>query len=88
MIIGIMIQLIDITAQLIILLVIVSAILSYFMSPYHPIRTAIDRIVEPLLRPIRRVIPLVGMFDFSPLILIILVSVLSAALRHFLSTLI
>ncbi|MCJ7724703.1 MAG: YggT family protein [Anaerolineales bacterium] len=84
----IMIRLIDMTAQLIILLVIVSAILSYFMSPYHPIRTAIDRIVEPLLRPIRRVIPLVGMFDFSPLILIILVSVLSAALRHFLSTLI
>jgi YggT family protein len=83
-----MIRLIDITAQLIILLVIVSAIMSYFMSPYHPIRTAIDRIVEPLLRPIRRVIPLVGMFDFSPLILIILVSVLSAALRHFLSTLI
>lgn len=82
-----MIRLIDITTQLIILLVIVSAILSYFMSPYHPVRTAIDRIVEPLLRPIRRVVPLIGMFDFSPLILIILVSVLSAALRSFLFTL-
>jgi len=82
-----MIRLIDITAQLIILLVIVSAILSYFMSPYHPVRTAIDRIVEPLLEPIRRVVPLVGMFDFSPLILIILVSVLSTALRYFLLTL-
>lgn len=87
MVINILIRLIDITAQLIILLVIASAILSYLMSPYHPIRRTLDQIVDPLLQPIRRVVPLLGMFDFSPLILIILVQVLSVALKYLLITL-
>jgi YggT family protein len=37
----------------------------------------VDRLVRPLLDPIRRVVPPLGMFDFSPLILIVLVQVLS-----------
>ncbi len=64
--------------QILILLVIVSVILSYFMDPYHPIRRGMDRIVEPMLAPIRRVVPLVGMLDFSPLILIILIQILAS----------
>lgn len=64
-------------SQLLVLLVIVSVILSYFMDPYHPIRRAIDSVVEPLLAPIRRIVPLIGMLDFSPLILIILLQVVS-----------
>ncbi len=84
MIIFILVRLIDITAQALVLLVIVSAVLSYFMSPYHPVRRMIDQIVEPLLRPIRQIVPLVGMFDFSPLILIILIQVLAAALTSLL----
>jgi YggT family protein len=39
-----------------------------------------DRIVNPFLNPIRRIVPLVGMLDLSPLILIILVSVLNRIL--------
>ena len=53
--------------QILILLIIISVILSYFMDPYHPIRRTLDRIVEPMLAPIRRVVPLVGMIDLSPL---------------------
>ena len=55
------------------LLVIIHAILTYFMDPYHPIRRWVDQIVEPMLMPIRRVVPLVGMFDFSPIILYFLI---------------
>lgn len=82
--ISILIQLINILAQFIVLLVIVKIILSYFMDPYHPVRRSIDNLVEPMLAPIRRVIPLIGMFDFSPLVLIILVQILSSALIRFL----
>jgi len=64
-------------SQLIVILVLAHVILSYFMSPYHPIRSFVDRMVEPLLAPIRRVVPLVGMFDFSPIILIILVQLIA-----------
>jgi len=87
MILVYLIRLIDIAAQLLILLVIASAVLSYFLPPYHQVRLAIDRIVDPMLMPIRKVVPLIGMLDFSPLILIILIQILSSALTNFLSTL-
>ena len=74
-------------SQLLVLLVIVSVILSYFMDPYHPIRRGIDSVIEPLLAPIRRIVPLIGMLDFSPLILIILIQVVSNLLIRFLITL-
>ena len=75
-------EFIDVAAQILIVLVIASVILSYFMSPYHPVREALDRIVEPMLMPIRRVVPLVGMLDFSPLILIILIQLVDGALKR------
>lgn len=84
---AVLIQLINIISQVIILLVIVKVILSYFMDPYHPVRQTIDGLVEPMLAPIRRVVPLIGMFDFSPLILIILVQILSSVLIRLLLTL-
>lgn len=87
MVISLLIRLINIFAQFLVLLVIVKVILSYFMDPYHPVRQTIDRLVEPFLAPIRRIVPLVGMFDFSPLILIILVQILSSVLISFLYTL-
>jgi len=77
-------NLIRLITNLIVLAVIVDSVLSYFLSPYHPIRHALDRILSPMLAPIRRIIPLVGMFDLSPLILIILVEILSSVLIRFL----
>jgi len=82
--IDILIRVISFLANLLILLVILQIILSYFMDPYHPLRQFVERIVGPLINPIRRVVPLVGMFDFSPLILIILISVLQSALVNLL----
>jgi len=73
-------------SQLLVLLVVVSVILSYFMDPYHPIRRSIDSVVEPMLAPIRRVVPLIGVLDLSPLILIILIQVLSNLVIRFLLT--
>ena len=87
MAIAILVRLINILSQFIVLLVIVKVILSYFMDPYHPVRRTLDNLVEPMLAPIRRVVPLIGMFDFSPLILIILVQILSSVLISFLYTL-
>ncbi|HSG25639.1 MAG TPA: YggT family protein [Anaerolineales bacterium] len=53
--------------------VIVHVLLGYFVSPYHPAREFTARLFEPLLAPIRRMLPQTGMLDFSPLVLIILV---------------
>jgi len=86
-VIGLFITLIAALQQILILLIILSVILSFFMDPYHPIRRGLDRIVEPMLAPIRRVVPLVGMLDFSPLVLIILIQILSGLLIRLLYTL-
>ena len=59
------------------LLVIVSVILSYFMDRYHPVRRWVDAIVDPMLNPIRRGVPLIGMLDISPIILIVLIRIIS-----------
>jgi YggT family protein len=84
---AIAVQFINIVAQLITLLVIVQVALSYFMSPYHPVRQSIDRLIDPLLAPIRRILPQTGMLDFSPLILIILVQIVARLLVGLLGSL-
>jgi YggT family protein len=80
------INLINILVQLITILVIIKVVLSYFMSPYQPVRMFIDRLVDPMLWPIQRVIPSLGMLDFSPFILIILVQVLGRIIINILIT--
>ena len=70
-------QVISSLSQILYWLVIISVILSYFMDPYHPIRRGIDNIVQPMLNPIRRVVPAVGGFDFSPIVLIVLIQIIS-----------
>ena len=74
--INILILFINAIAQLLIILIIVSVVLSYFMDPYHPLRRGIDSVVEPMLAPIRRVVPLIGMLDFSPFVLMLLIELL------------
>jgi YggT family protein len=75
-VINILILFINAIAQLLIILIIVSVVLSYFMDPYHPLRRGIDSVVEPMLAPIRRVVPLIGMLDFSPFVLMLLIELL------------
>lgn len=72
-----LVRAIDLVANLFMWIVIASVLLSYFLPPYHSVRQALDRIVEPFLAPIRRLLPQTGMIDFSPMILIILIQVLS-----------
>ena len=85
--IGLLIQLIGAIQFILVLMVLASVILSYFMDPYHPVRRFLDRIVEPMLAPIRRIVPLVGMLDFSPLILIVLIQLLGNLLTRLLYSL-
>jgi YggT family protein len=82
-----LVNLINILVQLFTILIIVKIFLSYFMSPYHPLRMNIDRIVDPMLRPIQRIVPPLGMLDFSPLVLIIIIQVLGRIIINILLSL-
>ena len=74
--------------QLLVLVVIIKVVLSYFMPPYAKARLYLDRIVEPVLEPIRRILPPVGMIDFSPMILIFLLIIIDSLLTGLLRSLV
>ena len=75
------ILIVDIIRQTIFLLILLKVVLSYFMDPFHPFRQSVDRLIDPLLKPIRQIIPTVGRFDFSPVILIILIEVIAIVIK-------
>ncbi len=65
--------------RLLILAIFFRAILSWFIrDPSNPIVRVLDQITEPILQPLRQVIPRMGMMDLSPLVAIILLSVIAS----------
>ena len=80
--IDLLIQLVRLVQFILVLMILFSVILSYFMAPYHPVRRFLDGSVEPMLAPIRRIVPLVGMLDFSPLVLIVLIQLIGSLLTR------
>lgn len=69
-----MVSLLKLSIYLLIGVVIVQALLSW-VSPYHPARPFFDALVVPFLRPLQRIIPLVGGVDLSPFALLIVLQV-------------
>ena len=64
-------------------LAIFARVIISWVSPGHsnnPFITIIYQITEPLLSPLRKVIPRVGMFDFTPMIVIIMLSFIQSIL--------
>ena len=59
--------------RVLIFIIFIRAILSWFaISPYNPIVVFLDRITEPILAPLRRIIPRLGMVDITPMVAIII----------------
>ena len=56
-------------------------VVAQIMSPTNPIASVLVSITEPILGPIRNIIPRVGMFDFSPMLLMIFLFVASGILH-------
>lgn len=73
-------QVIGATGTVLTILVFVWVVVSWIAPPYHPVREALDRVVEPLLAPIRRLLPMTGSVDFSPMVLIILIELVARIL--------
>jgi YggT family protein len=60
---------------------IVQAVLSW-VQPHSPFAAIAQRLTDPLLAPIRRVMPTVGGFDLSPLVAVVALQVLQIVLDH------
>lgn len=62
-------------------LLIVYAVMSW-MQAHSPLLDVIARLCEPVLRPLRRFVPLVGGVDLSPLVALVLLQVAMIVLGH------
>jgi YggT family protein len=62
------------------LVVLVAVVISWIhLDRRHPLATIVYRLTEPVLAPIRRVLPPIAGLDFSPMVLLIALR----ALRRF-----
>jgi YggT family protein len=77
---GTIIQLIF---RLVSMVVIVDVVISYFLPPHNGFRVALDQIVNPMLQPIKKVVPPLGNIDFSPIILLILLQAIEFIILRF-----
>lgn len=75
-----LVALIDLIARLYQIVLLARVLLSWVqVDPYHPAVQFLYQITEPVLRPIRQVVPPTAMgLDFSPLIAMVLVEVLAS----------
>ena len=51
-------------------------------DPRNPLVQALDAVTEPILQPLRQIVPRVGMIDITPLVAIVLLQVIAALLRN------
>ena len=71
--------LIDLLVNLYMVVLLARVLLPIFgISPFHPVMQVIYRFTEPVLAPIRAILPRAGMFDLSPLAAMILLTVLQS----------
>lgn len=84
---GFLSTFVGLLTQILALAIIARALLSWIpnMRPDNPIVRFLFEITEPILAPLRRVIPMVGMIDLSPLVAMILLGyagqILASSLR-------
>jgi len=55
----------------------IRVILSWFLTRPNTLTIILDKITDPILAPLRRIIPRAGMFDFTPLVAIILLQLIA-----------
>ena len=79
--------LINVIVVAVIIQFVLSLLLSFNVVNRHnglvdAIWTAINAILEPVLRPIRKIMPATGAIDFSPMVLIILLQIVMIVLKN------
>ncbi len=62
--------------------VLVRAVLTWFLlGGYNKFVMVLDDITEPIMTPLRRAIPMIGRFDISPLVAIVILSLIPVLVR-------
>lgn len=76
---------VDLIVNLLSILLVIDILMHYFLPIDQPVRRFLDTLFEPMLAPIRRILPPVGMFDFSPVVLLLLFQLIGGLLIQLLA---
>ena len=57
-------------------ILLLDALVSFVLQPWHPVRRFLDRLADPFVQPFRRLLPPVGGLDFSILAALVVVQLL------------
>lgn len=69
--------------QLLMWAIIIRAILSWFpISPSNPIIVILNYITEPIIAPLRRIVPRIGMIDLTPFVAIVILLIITWLLNR------
>ena len=72
-----MIIFIEIICEVLLWAIFIRVILSWFnIRPDNPLIIILNQVTEPILAPLRRIVPRVGMFDITPMVAILLLLVI------------
>ena len=77
-----LLQIVDSTILVLVFAIIGRSLCSYFMDPRNAIYEFLYTITEPLLAPLRRIMPRMGMFDLTPMAAILLLQFVVRPLAH------
>lgn len=63
--------------------ILIMVVASWFSSGrYHPVLALIDQLISPVINPIRRIMPSTHGIDFSPLVAMVILSIIQMALKY------
>lgn len=79
---NILVTILEVMYWVFFLLILARIILSY-INGYYEIRDLVFRITEPVLAPVRRILPPMGGFDLSPIIVLLVANLLKRVLQSF-----
>jgi len=69
--------------EILTIIILIRVVMSWFSpQPTNIISNIVYQITEPILAPLRRIIPRVGIFDFTPMVAIILFQVIAYLLSR------
>ena len=69
--------------EILTIIILIRVVMSWFSpQPTNIISNIVYQITEPILAPLRRIIPKVGIFDFTPMVAIILFQVIAYLLSR------
>jgi len=75
----------ELLCEVLTLAILVRVILSWFSPrPTNMLANILYQVTEPILAPLRRIIPRVGVLDFTPLVAVILLQLITYLLTRYL----